>query len=373
MVGCVVCSGGKFQQLNAVAGRRPVRPAARSRNQVRYLPSDDPEQPYRRLFEAVADGLILHDLETGLVVEANPAACAMHGYTPEAFIGLHPRAFMSPDSFARFGEWVRAVQAGNVVEATAVHVRRDGTLFTAEIRGTGCAYGDRSCLLSVVRDVSARVQAVEQVRMSATLEERQRLARNLHDAVNQSLFSASLIAEVLPRLWEQHPAEARASLEDLRRLTRGALAEMRGLLVELQPLKLSDSELDDLVRLLGDAFTGRTNIPVTMTVVGHTVLPPNVQIMLYRLCQEALNNIAKHSGANQVLIHLQHDNGTVALSIRDNGCGFDPEQVSPGHYGMNIMREWAKDAGAALAIWSEVGQGTEVAIRWPETSEPKAI
>ncbi len=337
------------------------------------MPSDDLEQPYRRLFEAVADGLILHDLETGLVVKANPAACAMHGYAPEAFIGLHPQAFMSPDDDTQFSEWVRVVRAGGTVEATAVHLRRDGTPFTVEIHGTGCAYRDRPCLLSVVRDVSGRVQAVEQARALATLEERRRLARNLHDAVNQSLFSASLIAEVLPRLWEVHPAEVRASLEDLRRLTRGALAEMRGLLVELQPLELSDSELDDLVRLLGDALTGRTNIPVTMTVTGHTVLPSDVQLMLYRLCQEALNNIAKHSEADHVDIHLEYENGTVALSIRDDGRGFDPGQVPPDHYGLNIMQERAKAAGATLSIWSEPGQGTEVAIRWPAASEDKTL
>ena len=95
----------------------------------------------------------------------------------------------------------------------------------------------------------------------AVLEERQRLARNLHDAINQSLFSAGLIAEVLPRLWERDQDEARRSLEDLRRLTRGAMAEMRALLAELRPSTLTDADLGDLLRLLGNAFTGRTNIP----------------------------------------------------------------------------------------------------------------
>jgi len=337
------------------------------------LPSDDPDQPYRRLFEAVADGLIVQDLATGLVVEANPAACALYGYAREAFIGLPPQALMPPDGEARFDAWARAVRAGGMVGATAVHLRQDGAPFTVEVHGAGCVYGDRPCLLSVVRDAGARAQAVEQARALATLEERQRLARNLHDAVNQSLFSASLIAEVLPRLWQQHPAEVRASLEDLRRLTRGALAEMRGLLVELQPLELSDSELDDLLRLLGDALTGRTNIPVTVTVTGHGVLPSEVQIILYRLCQEALNNIAKHSAAGQVLIDLRYDHGTVALSIRDDGRGFDPAQVPPGHYGLNIMQERATAAGAALAIISAPGQGTEVAVRWPAAPEQESL
>lgn len=330
------------------------------------MPSEDPEQPYRRIFDAIPDGLILNDLETGLVVEANPAAAAMHGYAPADFIGLHPRAYMRPDDFPHFGEWVRAIWAGRGVEATAVHIRADGTPFAVEVRATGCPYGERPCLLSVVRDASGRAQAQEQVRLRATLEERRRLAQNLHDAVNQSLFSASLIAEVLPRLWEQHPAEVRGSLEDLRRLTRGALAEMRGLLVELQPLEMSDSELGDLVRLLGDALTGRTNIPVTVTVAGHGVLPADVQFAFYRLAQEALNNVAKHAAAGQVLIHLQYEADTVALTIRDDGRGFDPEQSPQGHFGLHIMRERANAVGARLSIWSEPGRGTEVAVRWPE-------
>jgi len=220
--------------------------------------------------------------------------------------------------------------------------------------------------LSYGRDGSAPYQ---QAQALAALEERRRLAQNLHDAVNQSLFSASLIAEVLPRLWEQHPEEVQGSLEDLRRLTRGALAEMRGLLVELQPLELGDHELDDLVRLLGDALTGRTNIPVTVTTSGQGTLPAEVQIAFYRLCQEALNNVAKHSGAGQVAIRLQYEGGAVALSIRDNGRGFDPEQIPSGHYGLSIMQERATAIGATLSIMSQPGQGAEIVIRWAQTLE----
>jgi signal transduction histidine kinase len=127
------------------------------------------------------------------------------------------------------------------------------------------------------------------------LEERQRLAQNLHDAVNQSLFSASLIAEVLPRLWERNHDEGRQSLEDLRRLTRGAMAEMRGLLAELRPLVLTDSEMGDLLRQLGDSLTGRTNIPVAVTV-GEKALPAEVQVAFYRFVRKSLHNIAKHAG-----------------------------------------------------------------------------
>ena len=217
-------------------------------------------------------------------------------------------------------------------------------------------------------------QLYEQAQAAATLEERQRLAQNLHDAVNQSLFSASLIAEVLPRLWERNPDEGRQSLEDLRRLTRGATAEMRSLLAELRPLVLTDSDLGDLLRQLGDALTGRTNIPVTVTITGQADLPAEVQVALYRLCQEGLNNIAKHARASQVAIDLEYGVSQLELHIRDNGCGYNPDNIIPaGHYGLSIMRERAKGIGAELSITSRPDQGTDIFIRWLKPSEQETL
>jgi two-component system nitrate/nitrite sensor histidine kinase NarX len=204
----------------------------------------------------------------------------------------------------------------------------------------------------------------KQAQALAVLEERQRLARNLHDAINQSLFSAGLIAEVLPRLWERDQDEARRSLEDLRRLTRGAMAEMRALLAELRPSTLTDAELGDLVRLLGNAFTGRTNIPSKISVVGQGVLPADVQVAIYRVCQEALNNIAKHARANRVEIALNHKDTSIELSIRDDGQGFDPEKTTSGHYGLSMMRERVEGVGGQLSITSQPGRGTELIIHW---------
>ncbi|MBN2258042.1 MAG: GAF domain-containing protein, partial [Anaerolineaceae bacterium] len=207
----------------------------------------------------------------------------------------------------------------------------------------------------------------EHAQALAALQERQRLAQNLHDAVNQSLFSAGLIAEVLPRLWEREPEEARRSLEDLRHLTRGAMAEMRALLAELRPTTLTDTELGDLLRLLANAFTGRTNIPAYVTVHGEGDLPADTQVALYRICQEALNNIAKHARAGKVEINLQHTLKGVAMLIHDDGCGFKPTKVAPaGHYGLGMMHERAAAIGANLEITSKPGKGTDVVIHWEE-------
>jgi two-component system nitrate/nitrite sensor histidine kinase NarX len=198
----------------------------------------------------------------------------------------------------------------------------------------------------------------------AALDERQRLAWDLHDGVNQSLFSASLIAEVLPRLWQQDPERGRQSLEDLRRMISGAVAELREVLIELSPMDGDDAGLDVRLRQLSDIFTNRTGTPVTLMVSGDSNLPMKVQTALYRLCQEALNNTAKHARAEHVLIQIQQSAELLELSIRDDGRGFDPQQVPHGHRGLRIMRERAQAIGAELSILSELQQGTEVKIRW---------
>jgi two-component system nitrate/nitrite sensor histidine kinase NarX len=245
------------------------------------------------------------------------------------------------------------------------HAERD--YFTAHHADLALTVANQAAITLVNAELYERAQTL------AALHERQRLAQDLHDAVNQSLFSAGLIAEVLPRLWERDAGEGRRSLEDLRRLTRGALAELRALLAELRPSILTDTDLGDLLRQLGSAFTGRTNIPVAVTVGGQGILPTGVQVAFYRVCQEGLSNIAKHTEASQVAIDLLYDPGAVELRLSDDGCGFDPAHISPGRSGLSMMRERAQAVGAVLSIASQPGQGTELTIRWTKGPEQEAL
>ena len=509
------------------------------------------DDQYQKIFENAYDGLIISDLVTGLVVEANPAACVMHGYTHENFIGLQLTDLIHPESQIEFDEYIRTFQSDGVFDIRIRHTSRDGSTFYAEWRGTVFTFHGKSCLLSIIRDVSdrnhaeqvlhkhaetrtheqetllaishtlastlqlqpdlileqlreiieysrgglfavensslvtlamrgtplaeqslplhvhlqgpeilaglfndnhpvriadmggddpkakalhsllndgaavllngmqswmwvpltvknrifgcigvahekrnhftshhadlalsvanqaaltmANAELYEQAQTLAAFEERQRLARNLHDAINQSLFSAGIIAEVLPRLWERDQEQVPQSLGDIRRLIRGAQAEMRALLAELRPSTLIDSDLDDLLHLLGNALSGRIDIPVIVTVPEEVVLPTEVQIAFYRVCQEALNNIVKHAEASLVEINLTHDEMATELRIRDNGQGFDPEQTDPGHYGLKMMSERTESVGAQLSITSQPGHGTELTVRWAKPSQKEAL
>ncbi len=230
--------------------------------------------------------------------------------------------------------------------------------FTREETELAVALGDQAAL--AIENARLRTQA-ERMAVAA---ERSRLARDLHDAVTQTLFSTCLIADVLPRLWERDQQEGRRRLDELRLLTRGALAEMRALLLELRPAALAEVELGELLRLLAEAISGRARVPITVTVDGQCVLPPDVQVAMYRIAQEALNNVARHANASQVAVWLCCRADAIELRISDDGRGFDPINVAPGHLGLSIMRERAETLGAALRIISQPGAGAQVAIVW---------
>lgn len=211
-----------------------------------------------------------------------------------------------------------------------------------------------------VENVRLRHQAEE----TAVLEDRQRLARELHDAVNQSLFSASVIAETLPRLWERDPMLVQQNLGDLHRLIRGALAEMRILLLELRPVSMANTELGDLLHQLVDGIKGRTQLDITLKIQGKCEIPTQIKKNLFRIAQEALNNVVKHARAQHVELILNQSKNQIMLGICDDGQGFEMRYVDGGHLGLQIMRERANNIGASLTISSHSGAGTEIVAIW---------
>jgi PAS domain S-box-containing protein len=238
--------------------------------------------------------------------------------------------------------------------------------FSAEETALTVALGDQAAL------------AIENARLRADLQEtaataeRTRLARDLHDSVTQTLFSLSLIAGVLPRLWERNPEEGQRRLEELRQLARGALAEMRTLLLELRPTALLEMHLGDLLQQLAEATMGRGRLPVVVSVEGQGGPPPEVRIALYRIAQEALNNAAKHAGASRSTVAARWSPDFVSLIISDDGRGFDPTSVSRARLGLGIMHERADAIGAVLTVRSAVGRGTTVEVNWTAGAATKS-
>lgn len=197
----------------------------------------------------------------------------------------------------------------------------------------------------------------------ATMEERQRIARELHDSLNQSLFSINSIAEALPRIMNKSPERAIQYAQQLAILTRGAQAEMRALLLELRPEALAGTDLGDLIRQLCGIFAANSTVEVTLYLIPGVSLEPRVQTVFYRVAQESLTNISRHTQAAHVTVELTRTDDVVSLTITDDGKGFDAAAVPPDHFGLRIMHERAASVGASLDIRSQPGHGTRVRLK----------
>jgi signal transduction histidine kinase len=143
---------------------------------------------------------------------------------------------------------------------------------------------------------------------------------------------------------------------------------MRTLLLELRPAALVETKLGVLLRQLSEAAAGRAGLRVAVNVDGDCKLPAEAHIALYRIAQEALNNILKHSRATNVAVNLHcradADREIIELAVSDDGRGFDPARVSPEHFGLRNMRERAQAIGAELSITSQPGHGTQIQVVW---------
>jgi PAS domain S-box-containing protein len=379
------------------------------------------EARFRAMYDNAAVGMAMMSLDRK-IISMNQTAAIMTGYTLEELYGSDPSRLSHPDDIQTGMEQFSEMVTGNIpgFQMEKRFVRKNGEIFWGRV--TYSVVPDDNTnpkyLVGIIEDITEQRQASQklaeqQSEYRRTLEqrveerthelgeanqrlmdeinqrkraeealalkaaedavtaERTRLARDLHDAVTQTLFSASIIAEVLPELWQINEDEAKKSSEELGQLTRGALAEMRTLLLELRPAALTQSRLTDLIRQLCDALIGRARLPIKFTSEGDRTLPPEVQVAFYRIAQESLNNVFKYARATQVNVSLFFTPAGAQLEVCDNGVGFDMSKSKPTSLGMQIMRERAEAIGAALSIASKPGEGVCLNLTWTERPDMK--
>jgi signal transduction histidine kinase len=197
-------------------------------------------------------------------------------------------------------------------------------------------------------------------REKVALEERQRLARDLHDSVSQAVYGIALAARSAQELLAKDPALVQEPLEYLLRLSEAALAEMRALIFELRPEALAREGLIGALKHHTAALRARHGITVEESFGVEPVLTFESKQGLYRIAQEALHNAARHARATRVVIALSQVNSSIRLEVSDDGVGFDSLASHPGHFGLNTMRERATELGGTLEIESRVRVGTTV-------------
>jgi len=229
---------------------------------------------------------------------------------------------------------------------------------------------------SIIEDITRRKQSEEALRQAqaalaldvqkrSSLEERQRLARELHDSVSQALYGISLGVHTALALFDTDRVKAREALDYALSLAHAGLAEMRALIFELRPESLEREGLVAALTRHADALRARHRLTVDLSLCEEPDVPLSVKEALYRIAQEALQNAVKHAHPERLDVRLSCTPDGVRLDVCDDGVGFDPSADYPGHLGLQSMRERALNLGGALEIVSEHGCGTQIYVFVP--------
>lgn len=212
-----------------------------------------------------------------------------------------------------------------------------------------------------------RQQMLTHTEQAAVQEERNRLARDLHDSIKQQLFGINVQAAAAQARWDHDPKAAQGAIADVRRSAHEAMVEMRALLQQLRPAPLETVGLVEALRDQCEALGYRSGARVTThfgALPPDDQLPPGAQDAIFRIAQEALGNVARHARADHVALHLDQHHEALLLQVRDDGQGFDPQRAGGG-MGLGNMRERVQLVGGSITVESAPGDGTLLSVHVP--------
>jgi signal transduction histidine kinase len=270
-----------------------------------------------------------------------------HGGWPPA----HPdmRSFMG----------VPIVSRGGVIGAFYLTEKEDADEFSDD---------DERCIEMLAAHAAVAIENArlfERSRELSIAEERNRLARDLHDSVTQKLFGVVLTAEAAATLLDQEPGVAREQLQRLKQLAQDAMEELRSLIFELRPPALETEGLATTLRKHVDVLRRAYRFEIGLQIVGSPALPPGAEGDVFRIAQEALQNALRHSQAGRVDVRLDAGDGRLTLVVSDDGIGFEPAApaLRSRRLGLTSMEERARAVGGTLEIDSAPGAGTTVRLQ----------
>jgi PAS domain S-box-containing protein len=345
------------------------------------------QERFRMMVENVRDYAIYMLDMNGYVTSWNLGAERIEGYRAEEIIGKHYSRFFLPDHAARGdpGMQLQFAAIQGRYESEGWRVRKNGSQFWAHVIVTPLLdeTGKSRGFSEITHDITERKRAEEDLhsyaeRLKTTSRrlvevqeaERRLLARELHDRVGQNLtalgINLSLVASGLPA---GSKPELAGRLEECSSLVEGTVDAMRNVMAELRPHALDDYGLPAALRSLATGFSRRTGIKVAFKGDAPGAdLPKPVDLAMFRIAQEALNNVAKHANAQRVEIAIRRANGLATLSVRDNGIGFDPNRIESSNreagWGLLIMRERAEAVGAQFSLKAGLNTGVQVLVEY---------
>ncbi|HAV63224.1 MAG TPA: hypothetical protein DCY13_12770 [Verrucomicrobiales bacterium] len=339
------------------------------------------EEQYRGIFNTVSDCLIVTDLQ-GRIVDVNEATCRLHGFSRAQLAGALASMIVPESHRGKVGEFLTAVAEHRPFHSEAAALARDGSIIPIVVHGFPFQYRGRPHALAVLRDISDWKRVEEELHeLSARLiqtqdEERRRLSRELHDTTAQKLAGAAMNLELIRRAGSSLPVREQQRLEDCRELIDGATQEIRTFSYLLHPPLLDELGLDGAVRDYTRGFARRSGIQVSLDLAEELGrLPREQETALFRILQESLGNVHRHSGSKTVRVQLRRSTDEVRLTVSDAGQGFaspslpeSGEGVTRLGVGIAGMRERMRQLGGRLELASD-SSGTVVEAMLPASAK----
>ena len=337
------------------------------------------ERNYRRLFENASDAIWVHDL-SGKITAANKAAEELTGYSMSELVKMDVRSLMSDESLRLAGEIRRKLfQKEPVEQPYEQHIiKKDGTeailMLTTNLVAEG---GEPTGFQHMARDVTGEKRMQDNLRYylqqitRAQEEERKRIARELHDDTAQALYALTRQVDNFVRSNDDMPAESIEFLKDLGGQARRVLQGVRRFSQDLRPSMLDDLGLVATLRWLVGELKERSGLEIDLRLAGsESRLPPEVELALFRIVQEALRNVEKHAEASRANVEIEFGKDKIVVSVSDNGKGF---QLSgdlgalprEGRLGLAGMEERTRLLNGRITIESAPGKGTKATVTIP--------
>ncbi len=249
----------------------------------------------------------------------------------------------------------------------------EGDAFSGVYHEFNVMLGQLEARLKLLQQLGER-EVIEEMssQEAAVLEERKRLARDLHDTVSQQLFALHMSASSLPKLLEKDAEHAQKVMEQLIAMSSSAQRQMRGLIAQLRPMELQGRTLEEALERWFPDYCRQNAMQGTLEIQIRGQLSDAKEHQLFLIIQEAMANVVKHAEAQSVRLFLGETDRQISLLIEDNGSGFRGEQVRAGAYGLSTMRERAQKLGGEAEIVTKPGSGTRVRVWFPKFDDIKA-
>jgi PAS domain S-box-containing protein len=340
------------------------------------------EEKYHRLFCNALDAILIFDKERHRFIDANEAASKLYSYPHEELVGMRPEHLSAePEQTTKTIHELE--RTGSVRVLMRWHHKKDGTVFPVEFTAWPFTWKNREVVCVFVRDITERKQAEEQLHhylaqlhalagrlQSVREEERARVAREIHDELGQDLTAIKIeLTSILGKLGEK-AKPLLAPTESILKQVDQTIRTVRRIATELRPGILDDLGLTAAIEWATEEFQARTGIKCHSELQQeHIVLDRERTTAIFRIFQETLTNVARHSRATELQVRLFRQNANTVLEVRDNGVGIQPQHLtSPASLGISGMRERALVLDGEFEIAGRPGEGTKVTVRIPDVS-----